>query len=86
MIIFYMSLEMKCKKAEKYLAAIVDGELRGWWRRRALMKHCEKCALCRKMVEMQKQIKNLLWTKAQRVNAPDELRAKIHKQLEEQLH
>lgn len=77
-----MSLNMTCKKAEKYLAAFVDGELRGWWRRRALMKHCEKCALCRKMVEIQKQIKNLLHTKVRQIKAPDDLETKIHQALE----
>lgn len=77
---------MNCKKAEKYLAAFVDGELRGWWRRRAFMKHLEKCVLCQKMVEIQKQIKNLLHAKVHQIKAPDELGAKIHHALESEWH
>lgn len=75
---------MNCKKSEKYLAAFVDGELRGWWRRRAFTKHLEKCVLCQKMIEIQKQIKLLLRERIRRVKAPDELRAKIQKGLAEE--
>lgn len=81
-----MCLNMNCKKAEKYLAAFVDGELRGWWRRRAFVKHLEKCALCQKMVEIQKQIKNLLHAKVRRMKAPDDLETKIHQALESEWH
>lgn len=75
---------MNCKRAQKYLAAYVDGELKGWWRRRGIMKHLERCVLCQKMVRIQKQVKHLLRTNVQSVEAPKELRTKIQKMLEKE--
>lgn len=75
---------MNCKKADKYLGAFVDGELKGWWLRRALIKHLDKCTLCQKMVEIQRQIKNLLQTKVSQVTAPIELKLKIQKELHQE--
>ncbi|MFQ5866196.1 MAG: anti-sigma factor family protein [bacterium] len=76
---------MNCKKADKYLAAYVDGELRGWWLRRALTKHLEKCVFCQKMVDIQKQIKQLLRSKVKQVSAPNELKLRIRKGLHDEL-
>jgi anti-sigma factor (TIGR02949 family) len=77
-----MRLNMNCRKAEKYLAAYVDGELRKWRRRRAFTKHLKKCALCQEKVAIQKHIKNLLRTKLRPIEAPDDLETKIHRALE----
>jgi anti-sigma factor (TIGR02949 family) len=77
---------MNCKKAQKYLAAYVDGELRGWWHRRAFLKHLEKCVFCQKTVEMQKQIKWLLKSKVQRFKAPEELMNRIRQKINASLN
>lgn len=75
--------KMNCKKADKYLSALVDGELEGWWLRRALMKHLEKCLFCQKMAEIQKQIKHLLRTRVKHNHAPHELKMRIRRELYE---
>lgn len=71
---------MKCKKAEKFLAAYVDSELK-WWRNRSIRKHLEKCIPCKKIVEIQRQIKELIRTRAKHFKAPDALRIRIQKML-----
>ncbi len=74
---------MNCRSAEQYLAAYVDGELKGWWRRRAFLKHLEKCAACKRSVAMHRQIKALLKSKVQRLVAPEELVNRIRQRIDE---
>ncbi|NIR51607.1 hypothetical protein GWO43_23785 [candidate division KSB1 bacterium] len=74
---------MNCKKADKYLAAWVDDELKGWWLRRRISRHLEKCAFCQKMLEIQRQIKALLATKVKHVKAPPDLSMKVRVRLDQ---
>ncbi|NIR48206.1 hypothetical protein GWO43_07100 [candidate division KSB1 bacterium] len=75
---------MKCKKAQKYLTAFVDGELRGRWRRVALKRHLDNCVPCQRMLAIQRQIKHLLQTRVRRVKTPDNLKNNIRRLLHDQ--
>lgn len=68
---------MTCEKAEKYLTPLVDGELKNWWLRWKLHQHLKKCAVCQKMLEIQKQIKYMIRTRVTRVRAPEKFKAEL---------
>jgi mycothiol system anti-sigma-R factor len=69
---------MKCAKASKYVGAFVDDEVNGRWLQRALIRHWQNCKVCQRMVEIQREMKELLQTKCEAKKAPDELKSKIH--------
>lgn len=69
---------MKCTKAAKYVGAFVDDELQGWWLRRAFIRHWRRCKVCQRMVEIQKEMKELLQSKCVAKKASDELKKKVH--------
>ena len=72
---------MNCQQAEKYFAAIVDGEIVDWWKRRSFLSHLDACLVCQSMLKLQRKIKRLILTQYQTEKAPNYLKAKIRKNL-----
>ena len=72
---------MKCSKASKFAGAFVDNEVTSWWLRHALIRHWRNCKVCQQLVEIQREMKELLQTKCEAKKAPDQLRTKIHNQI-----
>lgn len=72
---------MNCEKASKFAGAFVDNEVQGWWLRRALVRHWRSCKVCQQLVEIQREMKELLQTRCQTKKAPEHLKNKIRKLL-----
>ncbi|MCA9741995.1 MAG: hypothetical protein H6695_00405 [Deferribacteres bacterium] len=77
---------MTCVRAEKYLVALVDGELHSTWRKRALCRHLHQCAACRQSLLVQLRIKSMLHASIQREKVPATLQYAIQKRLAEEMN